>query len=305
MPTLRLATEVGAARADHPGKTAELLESRHHVRVADHDEDAAQRANYATDENVSKRQSLMEFMLPADTPQPAVWDEFRWRNDSVVIDVGCGNGLWTSIASDRNACGVTVGLDISAGMLDALRSGAPNATPVQADAEQLPFAALAADAVLALWMMYHVRDEQTMLREVVRVLKPGGQFIATTNAARALGDLDDLYLEAAQRTAGRSLSRWLPLLSFTAENGEATLAPHFDAIQTTARTVRFAVPEPQPVVTYASSLREPTLAEVGGDFDFDTFLFEVRELATQALTRGPIQFARTDAMFVARGGIGK
>ena len=141
------------------------------MRVGDHDEDVAQRANYATDENISKRQSLMDYMLPADTPQPALWDEFTWRDESVVIDVGCGNGLWSSIASDRNAGGLTLGLDLSAGMLDALAAAAPSVVPVQADAERLPFKARTADAVLALWMMYHLRDEQTMLREAVRVLK--------------------------------------------------------------------------------------------------------------------------------------
>ena len=271
----------------------------HHVRVADHDEDVAQRANYATDENISKRQSLMELMLPPDPPQPALWDEFTWRDGSVVIDVGCGNGLWSSMASDRNVGGLTLGLDISVGMLHALGASAPRVVPVQADAERLPFVANAADAVLALWMMYHLRDVETMLREVVRVLEPGGLFIATTNAARSLGDLDDLYLEAAQRAAGRSLLRWLPPLAFTAENGEATLAPHFPEVQTTLRTFWFEVPDPEPIVTYASSLREPTIAEVGDDLDFERFLREVREIAARALTDGPIRFARTDAVFVA------
>ena len=50
-----------------------------------------------------------------------------------------------------------------------------------ADAMDLPFEDASFDAVVAMWMLYHVPDLDVALAEVRRVLRPGGLFVAVTN----------------------------------------------------------------------------------------------------------------------------
>jgi ubiquinone/menaquinone biosynthesis C-methylase UbiE len=52
-----------------------------------------------------------------------------------------------------------------------------------APAISIPVADDAADIVVAAWMLYHVPDLDAVLREVRRVLRPGGTLVAVTNGA--------------------------------------------------------------------------------------------------------------------------
>ncbi|MGH9223438.1 MAG: class I SAM-dependent methyltransferase [Acidimicrobiales bacterium] len=63
-----------------------------------------------------------------------------------IVDVGCGNGVWLDLARRRPDVGATtvVGLDLSAGMLDALRTRIGPTPLVQADAVRLPMASASA-----------------------------------------------------------------------------------------------------------------------------------------------------------------
>jgi ubiquinone/menaquinone biosynthesis C-methylase UbiE len=74
------------------------------------------------------------------------------------------------------------------------------------------------DAVLALWMLYHVSDLDRGLAEVRRVLRPGGSFVAVTNG--------DEHIAELRREAGGDAVR----TTFSRENGEASLRRHFDVV---------------------------------------------------------------------------
>jgi hypothetical protein len=60
--------------------------------------------NYANDDNIRKRAGLFDYVV-ASEPQPQLFDLFDWPTDATVLDVGCGNGLWTSIAAQRTEDG--------------------------------------------------------------------------------------------------------------------------------------------------------------------------------------------------------
>ncbi len=91
-----------------------------------------------------------------------------------VLDLGCGDGRFTA---RLQATGATViGVDCSPAMVEAARSR--NLIVEEADATALPFGYATFDAVFSNAALHWIRDQDAMLREVRRVLRPGGRFVA-------------------------------------------------------------------------------------------------------------------------------
>lgn len=93
-----------------------------------------------------------------------------------VLDVGCGDGAY-SIHAARLGATVT-GLDISSAMLDAARKRAVAAGVSvewrEGRAEALPFQTASFDVVIAVSVLCWVPDGAAAVREMARVLRPGG-----------------------------------------------------------------------------------------------------------------------------------
>jgi len=91
-----------------------------------------------------------------------------------ILDLGCGDEQLTQRIA---ACGAhVVGADASAEMVAAARSRGVEA--VQAPAELLPYPDAQFDAVFSNAALHWVRDQDAMMAQVHRVLKPGGRFVA-------------------------------------------------------------------------------------------------------------------------------
>jgi SAM-dependent methyltransferase len=98
------------------------------------------------------------------------------------LEVGVGTGR---IALPLAARGVQlVGVDLSFAMLERLASKWPYAPLVQADAAHLPLAARAFDAALMVHVLHVIADWQQALREVRRVVRPGGILLHVWNNRR-------------------------------------------------------------------------------------------------------------------------
>ena len=101
-----------------------------------------------------------------------------------VLDLGAGRGIssyalardgWsvTAVEPDRSAL-------VGAAAIHALSKATdPPIRVVQGSAEALPFADRTFDLVNGRQVLHHARDLRAMCREVARVLRPGGRFIAT------------------------------------------------------------------------------------------------------------------------------
>ncbi len=113
-----------------------------------------------------------------------------WRGDEQVLDVGCGHGLMLIGAAGRLTTGRTVGIDIwqaedQAGnspraTLQNIRSQyvERQAVLIHADARDMCFADERFDVVLSSWALHNIYSasgRERALREMVRVLKPGGR----------------------------------------------------------------------------------------------------------------------------------
>jgi SAM-dependent methyltransferase len=102
------------------------------------------------------------------------------RRPALVIDVGCGDGLATSVAASASPGHRFVGVDWSA---DALRqAGARGLTLVRAgvDGQGLPIASGVADVVVMSELIEHLIDTDLALDEARRVLRPGGSLLLST-----------------------------------------------------------------------------------------------------------------------------
>ena len=125
---------------------------------------------------------------------------------AVVLDIGCGSGAAAVAAKAQTGpTGLVVALDLSLAMV---RSAAVAGVglPVVGTATCLPFDAESFDAVTANLVLSHLDAYDHALREMVRVLKPGGRVGVTTWAQGGSGrsPASQVWLELAKSFVGRN-----------------------------------------------------------------------------------------------------
>ena len=101
----------------------------------------------------------------------------EWLNAQMgeyILDLGCGDGQLSQRLAATGA--YVLGVDASPEMIAAARERGIEAE--QANAENLPFHDATFDAVFSNAVLHWVRDQDAMLAQVHRVLKPGGRFVA-------------------------------------------------------------------------------------------------------------------------------
>ena len=132
----------------------------------------------------------------------------RWRKCAVrglqgnVLDVACGTGdMVVSLA--KQGCTVT-GVDISEEMLEMARLKAKGERLMVADAEQLPFADGEFDAVTCAFGVRNFVHLEQGLREMLRVLKPGGTMVILE-----LATPDNIFIKPFYNLYTRHVIPWL------------------------------------------------------------------------------------------------
>src|SRR5262245_12444162 len=161
-------------------------------------------------------------------------DLLRWGGDETALDVCCGRGLLLIGAAGRLSGGRAVGVDIwsqvdlsgnrpEATRENARREGVAGRVEVRdGDARHLPFADATFDVVVSSLVLHNIpgqEDRRRAVREVARVLKPGGR-VALLDL-RHTGDyvrvLRQCGLADARRLPAGFFFTWLfPLLTWGA-----------------------------------------------------------------------------------------
>lgn len=113
---------------------------------------------------------------------------------SRVLDLGCAFGYGTQRLA---RCYRVVGRDLDAGYIDRARHRLPGVDLSCGPAESLPYPDHSFDGVVMLDVLEHVIDEEPVLREVARTLRPGGTLVLSVPHQGILAQLDSLNLYRA------------------------------------------------------------------------------------------------------------
>lgn len=142
-------------------------------------------------------------------------------SESKVLDMGCGAGHASFIAAQHAK--EVVAYDLSEKMLavvetTAAERGYQHLTTHQGYAERLPFADAEFDVVISRYSAHHWHDVGSALREVHRVLKPGGKVIFMDVSAPG-NPIMDIWLQTVEalrdtsHVKDYSPGEWLALMT--------------------------------------------------------------------------------------------
>ncbi len=96
-----------------------------------------------------------------------------------ILDAGCGDGTFARTLARRRAS--VVGVDADPAMVEAAWRAAADAgieaTFVAGELERLPFPDASFDVVIAITVLCFVPEPASAIRELVRVLRPGGRLV--------------------------------------------------------------------------------------------------------------------------------
>jgi ubiquinone/menaquinone biosynthesis C-methylase UbiE len=113
-----------------------------------------------------------------------------------VLDVGCGTGRLLESAGQRWIGARLTGIDVSEAMVAEARrkhEGDARFTLRQGDASDLPLKDASFDVVFSTMSFHHWGDQASGVREVARVLRPGGLFVLADVSAPLLFLLRPLF----------------------------------------------------------------------------------------------------------------
>jgi ubiquinone/menaquinone biosynthesis C-methylase UbiE len=132
-----------------------------------------------------------------------------------ALELGCGTGFFSLNLKQAGVVDRVSVTDISAGMVSAARENARRLgfeiDGRVADAESIPYPDNSFDVVVGHAILHHIPDVERALREVLRVLKPGGRFVFAGEPTRT-GDFVARRLSRATWWTATRLTR-LPVLA--------------------------------------------------------------------------------------------
>ncbi|HVD30832.1 MAG TPA: class I SAM-dependent methyltransferase [Methylomirabilota bacterium] len=147
----------------------------------------------------------------------------------VVLDVATGTGLVARAVSERYGCQV-VGLDRSSDMLSAAAERDGHISLVRGRAESLPFPDESFDHLTFTYLMRYVNDPAATMRELARVVRPGGRIAALDFGVPSnpiLRMLWRIYASIGLPLIGRAISReWAGVGGFLRGSIERFNAAH-------------------------------------------------------------------------------
>lgn len=128
------------------------------------------------------------------------------KEGNVVIDLGSGAGNDAFIARhEAGETGKVIGIDFTPAMIEKARKNAEvqgfhNVEFRQGDIEKMPVTSNIADVIVSNCVLNLVPDKNAVIKEIYRVLKPGGHFSISDIVLE--GELPQQIKEAAEMYAG-------------------------------------------------------------------------------------------------------
>lgn len=172
------------------------------------------------------------------------------RPDDRVLDVACGTGVVTRLAAERVGDeGSVAGSDVNPGMLAVARASAPPGAAItwyESGAEAMPLADGAFDVVLCQMGLQFFSNKPAALREMARVLAPGGRLVLSVPGPTP--ELFSIMADGLSRHAGPEVASFVRVVFSLHDAGE--LRHLLDGagfrhveVQAAPRTLRLPPPE--------------------------------------------------------------
>lgn len=220
---------------------------------------------YKSDRNLNLRSNLHSYNINKIDWDVWCFKQMNFIKNGRILELGCGPGkLWRK-NKDNIDESLTITLsDFSKSMLkiakDKLQDIEHNFIYKEINAEDIPYKDESFDVVIAQHMIYFVPDIEKALREIKRILVPGGTFYVTANSCDSMAELNELAEKFAPNgglnTNGFS-SR------FDLEHGKEILKKYFKEIDVEILEGKIIVDDAKPVVSYKASTIQGSSILVG------------------------------------------
>jgi ubiquinone/menaquinone biosynthesis C-methylase UbiE len=167
-----------------------------------------------------------------------------------VLDVACGTGVVARLAAERVGAGGEVeGLDVNPSMLEVARTATPPGIEIawhEASAEAMPLAEGTFDVVFCQMGLQFVADRPRALREMRRVLAPGGRL--ALNVPGPTPRLFEVFEASLRRFAGAEAGAFVDAV-FSLHGAdklrELLRSTGFGSVEATSATVTLPLPAPE------------------------------------------------------------
>ena len=186
---------------------------------------------------------------------PWIFQQCHIRPGLRILELGCGDGtLWTeNLSLIPEDISITLS-DISSGMLrDARRAIGSSDTRFAFrafDCKKIPYKDESFDLVIANHVLFYCDDIPAVLKEVCRVLSPGGYFLCSAygkahmqEVSQLVEDFDDRIVLSADKLYER----------FGRENGRKILDPFFPDAKWHSYEDFLLVQDAEPLISYVLS----------------------------------------------------
>lgn len=219
-----------------------------------------------------------------------------------VLELGCGNGALWSDNSERIPAHSQITLtDISEGLLEETRIKLnKELDPVVAekslsvvfcpcDCRNIPFENEQFDIIIANHLLFYIEEREQVYQEVLRVLKPGGRFIASTYGPKHMQEITTLVQEfhPSITLADKELYE-----IFGLQNGADELRPYFSSLEIQYYEDSLLVSNPELLLEYILSCH-------GNQNEYLLPKYqEFKDMLTRKLSRKPFRITKEAGLFV-------
>lgn len=260
---------------------------------------------YKTSKNIDARVRLHKECSINETGWfPWVFSKCRLYEGCHVLELGCGNGaLWSeNISAIPSYAHITL-TDISGGLLDETRIKLTKELSytvkdrelaldfITCDCTDLPFENGQFDIVIANHLLFYIEDRDSVYKEVLRVLKPNGRFVASAYGPEHMQEITTLVQEfhPAITLADKELYE-----IFGLQNGTSELKKYFSSIQICKYDDALLVKNPQLLLEYILSCH-------GNQNEYLLPRYqEFQDMLTKKLARKPFSITKDAGLFLCK-----
>jgi SAM-dependent methyltransferase len=132
---------------------------------------------------------------------------FAGRADGVVLEVGISSGYLLPMLRQAYPDGLVIGADLQRDVSASFHRRDPSFPLMQFDLTACPLPDASVDVFVALNVLEHIQDDAQAMREIYRILKPGGIAILEVPAGAWLFDIYDSMLNHYRRYSMSGLLR--------------------------------------------------------------------------------------------------